>query len=95
MRKLGTITFFAASALVVSAGFVRGGMPAAVPAAMSPASTVDTIQLAREAEPRDDRLDLRRADDVFLAFRSVRLDDRGGHGAAEPGDDRGGHGSDD
>jgi hypothetical protein len=62
MRKIGTFTLIAVSALTIAAGF--GRMTAAVP--------TDTIGLVREVEPGDDRDGNRSgSDDLLVATPSA------------------------
>jgi hypothetical protein len=86
MRKIGTISLVAVSALALAAGITRASAPVAT----------DTIQLVRQTEPGDDRGQGRGSDDAIVTTRELELgDDKGGRGEAEPGDDKGGRGSDD
>jgi hypothetical protein len=110
MRKIGTISLVAFSALALAAGITRASAPVAT----------DTIQLVRHTEPGDDRGQGRGSDDAVVTTRELELgddkgthataergddkgthataepgDDKGTHATAEPADDKGGHGSDD
>jgi hypothetical protein len=96
MRRIGTISLVAVSALALAAGFAQASTPAAT----------DAVQAAREAEPGDEHGGRGRGhDDNFVVVarggEPEPGDDKGGHGEPEPGDDngrgrgRGGHGSDD
>ncbi len=84
MRKFGTITLVAVSALAITAGLSR--TTAAIPA--------DTVGLVRETQSADDRGTRGQgSDDLIVSNPTVEPgDDKGGQGEVEPGDDRGGQG---
>jgi hypothetical protein len=80
MRKIGTISLVAVSALALAAGITRASAPVAT----------DTIQLVRQTEPGDDRAQGHGSDDAILTTRELELgDDNVGRGEVEPGDDKG------
>jgi hypothetical protein len=106
MRKIGTISLVAVSALALAAGITQASTPAAT----------NTIRLVPETELNDDRGGQGRgSDDAVVTTRELEPgddkgaqataeptqtteprataepgDDKGGQGEAEPGDDKGG-----
>jgi hypothetical protein len=83
MRKIGTISILAVSALVLAAGFAR---------ASTPIAATQEIQLVRGSETGDDRGEHRRgSDDAVVTTTELEAgDDKGGQTEVEAGDDKGG-----
>ncbi|HEX5823183.1 MAG TPA: hypothetical protein VFY18_01880 [Candidatus Limnocylindrales bacterium] len=83
MRKIGTISLVAVSALALAAGVSRASTPVAA----------QPIELVREIQAGDDRGGQRLgSDDAIVTNRELEIgDDKGGAtSTAEPGDDKGG-----
>jgi hypothetical protein len=81
MRKIGTFSLVAVSALALAAGITRASTPVAT----------NAIQLVRETEPGDDRGGQGRgSDDAVVTSRELEPGDDKGQVEAEPGDDKGG-----
>jgi hypothetical protein len=84
MRRIGTISLVAISALALSAGIAHASTPTAAHA----------IQLTHEAQPGDDKGDLAEAqpgDDKGDLAEAQPGDDKGDLAEAQPGDDKGDH----